>query len=60
MTYDKTCGNVRLVVTEPPPSWATIKFVTGSSVSGLTLEDLRDLHYLIGRALEASQRGQQP
>lgn len=65
MIYDKTCGNVRLIVREPvdfgDPVTAEIEVVPTDNnsahgiVTNMRLEDLRDLRYLIDRALEAGR-----
>lgn len=58
MIYDKTCGRIRLAVKDTPgePSTAEVEVVTTEAtpygiLTGLRLEDLRDLRYLIDRAL---------
>ena len=57
MIYDKTCGNVRLTISDPSPSWVTITH-DEVELRLMRLDELRDLRYLIDRGLEAaSPRG---
>lgn len=54
MIYDKTCGNVRMSVVEAEGE-TRAHINVEADTAGLTLEDLRDLRYLIDRALAAHE-----
>lgn len=52
MPFDKKCGRMQLIVGPPSPQWCTI--IVGDldcAIDNLQPDDLRDLRYLIGRAL---------
>lgn len=63
MIYDKTCGNVRLEVYDRAGQHPVAKVSLDElhpenatqEIFDFTLEDLRDLRYLIDRALEAGK-----
>jgi hypothetical protein len=50
-TFDKQCGAVRLTLDPPAARWATITFQE-LELRLMRPDDLRDLQYLIARALE--------
>lgn len=55
-TFEKRCGSFTLCVSQPSPSWVTIKWEgeelrVGDYRTPIKIEDLNDLRYLIDRAL---------
>lgn len=64
-TFEKSCGKFSMYVSPPSPNWVTIKWEDGelrradeeygntASHPHIQIEDLRDLRYLINRALAA-------
>lgn len=55
MSFDKTCGNVTVIVAgDGEHLYAAIEHGSGK-LFGLTMEDLRDTRHLIDRALAAAK-----
>ena len=51
--FSKTVGTFRVEISEPSPRWAKIvNTAYGDAIVNLSIEDLRDLQYAIGRILE--------
>lgn len=51
-SFTKEAGRLRVEVSEPAPRWFTITATdVNAEIRGLQIEEIRDLHYLLGRML---------
>lgn len=50
---EKTAGRLRVKVSATWPYWFTVGHLDrGDEIRGLTIEEARDLHYMLGRLIQ--------